>query len=517
MEEAFWRLNGQTHTPESDPLHPPSTTILKCCTTAATNKGSLKDGDPISYRGVRRRESGRYAAEIQRPQSKVWRWLGTFNTAEEAACAYDCAALAIRGVKARTYFDYFIPPFDHTERPDGRALASGRVLLGGHRCNTTAANKRSLKDGDPIRYRGVRRRELGRYAAEIRDPQSKVWWWLGTFDTAEEVACAYGCAARRYTIVATNKRSFKDVDPIRYCGVHRRESGRYAAKIRDTQSKVRWWLGTFDRTEEAACAYNYAARAIRVVKARTNFDYFIPPFNHISQSSFRDIPSFVPSSNLSPLSTPHLGDFSTSAAQRSYSLNMLLFRDVLNSSSNASLSFPQPIPTYEQVPFCSGSTTPCVSLSCSSMAKNQEIYGGDSIVTTDEVSGMEFFPFERSDSGSLQEILNGFYPKPSTTPRCEVTKSEDCKARSSAAMVLDVLVDQTVGKMETIDDNHFGLYFDCRPAPLDYFNGACGGPAAMPLCNEVPSSFHVPTETMFGDVFHYPELLGLFPAKIQNA
>ncbi|KAL6992243.1 hypothetical protein U1Q18_010351 [Sarracenia purpurea var. burkii] len=185
MEEALQRLNGLTHTPESDPLHPPSTTILKRCTTTTANKRSLKDGDPIRYRGVRRRELGRYAAEIRDPQSKVWRWLGTFDTAEEAACAYDCAARAIRGVKARTNFDYFIPPFNHMERPNGRALASGRVLLGGHRCTTAAANKRSLKDCDPIRYRGVRHRESGRYAAEIRDPQSKGWRWLGTFDTAE--------------------------------------------------------------------------------------------------------------------------------------------------------------------------------------------------------------------------------------------------------------------------------------------------------------------------------------------
>ncbi|KAL3501130.1 hypothetical protein ACH5RR_035579 [Cinchona calisaya] len=150
---------------------------------------------------------------------------------------------------------------------------------------------------------------------------------------------------------------------------------------------------------------------------------------------------------------------------------------------------------------------------CSEVSTTSTTMTGTNI--NDQVDCMEFFPSERSDSGLLQEIIQGFFPKEN------VVKSQPPQPAAVVDTFTTSGVSDVSGLKKRIGD---AAYFDCHvPLPQHLENFAFGVQSQpIPFYNE----YHHPVnnvqasqECMLGwvDGFQYPDLLGAFAAEIQNA
>nr|GEY43969.1 ethylene-responsive transcription factor ERF017-like [Tanacetum cinerariifolium] len=109
--------------------------MVKPSTSATVVELDRNNNEEAKYRGVRKRKWGKWVSEIRLPNSRERIWLGSYDSPEKAARAFDAALFCLRGNNANFNF-----PNQPPNIPGGTDLHPSQIQqVAAHYANSTSS------------------------------------------------------------------------------------------------------------------------------------------------------------------------------------------------------------------------------------------------------------------------------------------------------------------------------------------------------------------------------------------
>ncbi|KAI3468333.1 hypothetical protein Pfo_024996 [Paulownia fortunei] len=128
--------------------------MVKTAAAAASSSNVVEPRiNELKYKGVRKRKWGKYVSEIRLPNCRERIWLGSYDTAEKAARAFDAALFCLRGPNAKFNF-----PDDPPKIDGGQELHPAEIqAVAQHYANSysgSSSNQPQQPSGGDAEFRG---------------------------------------------------------------------------------------------------------------------------------------------------------------------------------------------------------------------------------------------------------------------------------------------------------------------------------------------------------------------------